>query len=170
MEQFGILETQELVSVPFDDEGNPNLDSLAPNPKPDDWTPPEVVPLVKLDPPELADDEISDPVLNWFPDRVERAWSVRTITEDEYRQLHPVPDSVQSHQLFTALSRAGIQEDTIAAIVAGMPDEQAKMEADIAIRRAPNIRRDHPLVTSIANVLGLSARNVDDIFRTAETI
>jgi len=40
------------------------------------WTAPEVVPLVKLDPPALAPGEECEPILAWHDDRVERGWSI----------------------------------------------------------------------------------------------
>jgi hypothetical protein len=82
----------------------------------------------------------------------------------------PVPVSVLSHQLFTALSRHSISEATIAAIINGMPEGQAKVEADLAFRRAPQIRRDHPIAIGIATALSLSVETVDQIFREAAEI
>jgi hypothetical protein len=87
--QFGIPALQRLVSIPLDEEGNPRLDALAPYPVPDDWTPPAIVPLVKLDPPTLAAGEACDPILVWHEDRVERDWQVRSQTADEARKTWP---------------------------------------------------------------------------------
>lgn len=84
--------------------------------------------------------------------------------------LNPVPESVLSHQLFTALSRHGIDETTISAIINGMPKGQAKVEAGIAFRRAPQIRRDHPIALGIAMALSLSTETIDEIFREAAEI
>jgi hypothetical protein len=75
--QYGIVATQALVSIAIDDDGNPILDSLAPHPRPDDWTAPDVVPLVKL--PAPAHDPAThqcEPVLVWYQDRVHRDWMV----------------------------------------------------------------------------------------------
>lgn len=83
MKTYGLTLTQELVSIVLDDEGNPRLDTLAPQPIPDDWTPPEIVPLVKLDPPSLAAGETCDPTLVWYSDRVERQWIVRDLSPEE---------------------------------------------------------------------------------------
>jgi hypothetical protein len=88
MKTFGNLNTQELISVALDEDGNPQLDTLAPNPKPDDWEPPTLIPLVKLPKPDLADGETCDPVIVWFEDRVERGWHV-----------HPVPAEVLAAQV-----------------------------------------------------------------------
>jgi hypothetical protein len=82
----------------------------------------------------------------------------------------PIPESVLSHQLFTSLSRNGISEATIQAVVAGMPEGQAKIESDIAFRRAPQIRRDHPIALGIAQALQLTSETVDEIFREAAEI
>jgi hypothetical protein len=90
--------------------------------------------------------------------------------EIESASINPVPVSVLSHQLFTALSRHSISEATIAAIINGMPEGQAKVEADLAFRRAPQIRRDHPIALAIATALSLSVETVDQIFREASEI
>lgn len=47
------------------------------------WTPPVVVPLVKLPAPTVAAGQTADPVLEWYPDRVERDWVVRDMTPEE---------------------------------------------------------------------------------------
>jgi hypothetical protein len=96
MKTFGNLNTQELISVALDEDGNPRLDTLAPNPKPDDWEPPTLIPLVKLPKPDLADGETCDPALVWFEDRVERGW-----------HIHPVPAEVLAAQ---------VRKDGIAAL------------------------------------------------------
>lgn len=47
------------------------------------WTPPDVVPLVKLPIPAVLDGQAADPVLVWKEDRVERDWIIRDMTEGE---------------------------------------------------------------------------------------
>ena len=80
MKTYGLKETQELVSIVLDEEGNPRLDTLKPIDAGDDWTPPEIVPLVKLRQPELdITKEYCEPKLVWFSDRVERDWEIKTI-------------------------------------------------------------------------------------------
>jgi hypothetical protein len=97
-------------------------------------------------------------------------WVAEGNTPIQEASLIPVPESVLSHQFFTALSRHSISEATIAAIIAGMPEGQAKVEADLAFRRAPQIRRDHPIALGIAMALSLSTETVDEIFREAAEI
>lgn len=74
MKTFGAIYNngiKELVSVVLDENGNPIYDSLIPYPKPDDWTMPTIVPLIKIEKPTEGE---WNPVLVWFEDRVERQW------------------------------------------------------------------------------------------------
>ena len=101
-------------------------------------------------------------------EEINAAWA--EIEAAQAAALNPVPESVLSHQLFAALSRHNFPEVTIVAIINGMPDGQAKVEADLAFRRAPQIRRDHPIALGIAMALSLSTETVDEIFREATEI
>jgi hypothetical protein len=74
--QFGISEAQQLVTLPVDDSGTPDVDCLAPHPRPDDWIAPAVVPLVKLPKPDDTLTHYSEPKLVWYDDRVERGWEL----------------------------------------------------------------------------------------------
>lgn len=170
MKTFGIPATRELVSLPLDQDGNPDPSILNPDPTDESWTAPEVVPLVKIEKPAEISGKISVPEIVWFSDRVERQWITRDITPEEYKEKFPVPEVVQSHQLFAALSRAGISESSVQAVIDSMPDGQAKTESDIAFRRAPMIRRDHPIALAIAQALNLTEPEIDEIYRVAETI
>jgi hypothetical protein len=71
MKTFGIKSEQKLVSVNVNKDGNPVISMLQPNPKPENWVAPELIPLVKIDKPEKGEWE---PTLVWFEDRVERQW------------------------------------------------------------------------------------------------
>ena len=85
MKTYGLLATQTLVSLPLDEQGEPIFDSIAPSPRPDDWTPPAVVPLVKIDKPADTGTHTSEPILVWFDDRVERQWQPVPIPAAELR-------------------------------------------------------------------------------------
>ena len=74
---------QELQTLPFDNEGNPDVESLRPRPELvevngeltqiiPEWEPPQVLPLVKLPKPETG---YWSPKVVWFEDRVERQWT-----------------------------------------------------------------------------------------------
>lgn len=80
----------------------------------------------------------------------------------------PAPDAVTMRQARLALSRAGVlkaAEDAIAAM-----EGQAGEEARIEWAYAAELRRDHPLIAAMAEALGLTSEQVDDLFRTAETL
>ena len=62
---------QELASIVLDENDEPRIDTIRPYPCPEDWVDPMIVPLVKIDQPEIGDWE---PNLVWFADRVERQW------------------------------------------------------------------------------------------------
>jgi hypothetical protein len=47
------------------------------------WTPPDVIPFVKLPAPHAPAGQVADPLLVWHADRVERDWSLREMTPDE---------------------------------------------------------------------------------------
>jgi len=87
MKTYGLPETQTLVSIVLDENGDPRLDTLAPNPRPEDWTPPDIVPLVKIEKPADTATHTSEPVLVWFDDRVERQWQAFPIPPDALAAL-----------------------------------------------------------------------------------
>lgn len=88
MKTFGLLETQELISIVLDDDGNPRLDTLKPIDAGDDWIPPTIVPLIKLPQPQLdVTKEYCEPKLVWFNDRVERDWEIKNIPETPPEQI-----------------------------------------------------------------------------------
>jgi hypothetical protein len=47
------------------------------------WTPPDLIPFVKLPAPSVPAGKVADPVLVWHADRVERDWSIRDMTDEE---------------------------------------------------------------------------------------
>ena len=84
MKTYGNLITQELISIILDDDGNPRFDTIAPTPTPDNWTPPSIVPLIKLEQPDYDPaTHRCTPVLVWFEDRVERQWTTTLLTPEE---------------------------------------------------------------------------------------
>jgi hypothetical protein len=78
MKTFGILETQQLITLQVDDNDQP----IFPRPPDagDDWQPPVLVPLVKLPMPELQAGQKAETRLVWFEDRVERDWQVDNLS------------------------------------------------------------------------------------------
>ena len=116
MKTFGLIwpdGTQELRSIVLDDEGSPRMDTLEPNPKPDDWQAPQVLPLVKIDKPEVG---AWEPNVVWFNDRVERQWVAGT----------PAPVATYTaeqvvSQYFSAYQIAALQRLEMALLQAGKP-------------------------------------------------
>jgi hypothetical protein len=86
MKTFGLPATQTLVSLPSDDNGNTITDSLRPHDAGDDWTPPVVVPLVKIDKPAEPSGKVAEPKLVWFEDRVERQWELVDLSPAALRE------------------------------------------------------------------------------------
>lgn len=97
-------------------------------------------------------------------------WLIRPLNELPVQPdpVYAVPQSVTMRQARIALSRAGVlkaAEDAIAAMP-GQPGEEARIEWAFAAE----LRRDHPLVTSLGDTLGLDAAAVDDLFRSAASL
>jgi len=79
----------------------------------------------------------------------------------------PVPRSVSMAQARIALSRAGISETTVDAVIAAMPAGQTKTEATIWWQRSNEVHRDHAFVAALAPELGLSSAQLDALFVVA---
>lgn len=79
----------------------------------------------------------------------------------------PVPEKVTQRQLRLATSRAGID---LSALIASLPDGQAKTEAQIELEYASYILRDAPLVSSLAALAGLDDAALDSLFIAAGNI
>ena len=114
MKTFGLIwpdGQKELRSIVLDDEGNPRVDTLEPNPKPQDWQAPQILPLVKLPQPDQG---AWEPNVVWFADRVERQWvagtpaPAPTFTPEAWTSQHFSPMQVSALQRFEfALTQAG---------------------------------------------------------------
>jgi hypothetical protein len=76
----------------------------------------------------------------------------------------PVPASVSPRQARTALRAAGLLSAVNAAVAAA--GEQAQIDWDYALE----VRRDNPLIASMAAGLNLTSEQVDDLFRAAAQV
>lgn len=76
----------------------------------------------------------------------------------------PVPISVTPRQAQLALHAAGLLDDVEAAV------DAADRPIQIAWRAATEYRRDDPVVAALGSAIGLSAAQVDDLFRVAATL
>jgi hypothetical protein len=117
MKTYGIPETQQIVSIVVDDEGNPRFDTLRPVDAGEDWQPPTLFPLVKLPKPDHDTwSQTCEPKLVWFDDRVERDWEVVT-----------KPDSLPA--FFDWLSNQRWQKETGGITVGEQPISTHRDEA-----------------------------------------
>lgn len=160
LKTYGRTDTQALVSVATDDEGQPDPTSLRPPNAPADWQPPTLIPLVKLPAPDFdPETQRAEPILVWHADRVERQWTVVPYTP-------PVPVSVTRRQLRLELLSRDLLANVTAALN-GIPDEATKAAALIEWEDATTFDRAHPLVGQIGAALGLTSAQLDDIWRAA---
>jgi hypothetical protein len=82
-----------------------------------------------------------------------------------------VPAVVTCATLRIAIKRNhSITEEMVDAVIAGIPDADAKWEAETLWKKSPTIRRAHPLVAAIASVFGLTSTQVDAAFVLADTL
>lgn len=77
------------------------------------------------------------------------------------------PVSITATQIRLWLFRKGID---ISGAIQAIQDEKARGEAMILWEYAPYIDRDNPLVAAIAEVIGMSASEVDEAFAEAASL
>lgn len=84
---------------------------------------------------------------------------------DDTPALAPVPETVSRYQARAALHNAGLLS-TVEAAVAAADDELIR----IAWADATVFRRDSPTILALAEALGLTSTQLDDLFRAAALI
>lgn len=87
----------------------------------------------------------------------------------------PVPEAASPATIRVALRRLhGVSNDTldatVDAVLAGISDPGERDDAETLWLYSVSIRRDHPLVAAVGVALNLSSDQIDDVFRTAETV
>jgi len=108
MKTFGIIDTQELVSLAVDEREQP----IYPRPSDagEDWEQPRLVPLVKLPMHAITAKQKAQPKLVWHEDRVERDWDIIDKTQAEIaadsRKIWP--DKSKFWEEFTPTEKAAI--------------------------------------------------------------
>ena len=78
--------------------------------------------------------------------------------------------AVSMAQARIAMSRSGITEAMVDAVIAGMPAGQAKTETRIWWERSNAVERNHPAVAALAPALGLTEGQVDSLFALAASL
>ena len=95
---------------------------------------------------------------------------------EEYDDGRPdyVPEAASPATIRVALRRLhGVSNSaldaTVSQVIASLPaDEQD--DAETMWLYSVSIRRDHPLVAAVGQVLSLSSSQIDEVFRIADTI
>jgi len=168
LKAWGNADAQSIIDVQTFADGTPNTDTLKPRDAGDDWTPPQLVPLVKLPMPQLTAGQKAEPKLVWLGDRVERQWDVTSKTADEIKAeraaLYP---HAENYQVRAWMIRGGIDPDLVPqVIVQVVPEEvpeceigqkEALMRWDYAVR----VPRDFPLVDVIGAQMNLTPEQID---------
>ena len=145
MKTYGLLETQKLLSIVTDENGDPRLDTISPRGQyhmgdlsapwngpgalpydPADypgllWTPPAMVELTKLPRPDTAPGKTADPVLVWTETSVTRDWEVRDMIPaelaDSIRKTWPTSQAFLAEFTIGEMAGIGLSSDpTIAAL------------------------------------------------------
>lgn len=126
---------------------------------------------------------ITEKLLHYFPGQFEGVdpeiwagiqWTGEpACTQEEFDALEwPLPPgpptTVSMRQARLALLGAGLLPQVEAAF--DQMDEPDKSAATIEWEYATELRRDHPLVASLAAALGLTEQQVDDLFIAASQI
>lgn len=78
--------------------------------------------------------------------------------------------AVSMAQARIAMSRSGITEAMVDAVIAGMPAGPAQNETRIWWERSNAVERNHPAVALMAPALGLSDAQVDELFALAASL
>ena len=144
--------------------------------------------------PELLDAFGADPVLNgpdaqnllWWQhsqragvEQINGKWYTKHIvgpvfeTDEErdayiaQRQRDAVPQSVTMAQARKALILGGVSITAVTAALADIPDETERQLAETDWEYSTTVRRDSPLVASLAPLLGLTSEQIDALFVAA---
>ena len=124
-----------------------------------------VYPVVRVDPPQYdpATEDLSEGLPAFADGQWAQTWTVRPLTPEEIeeRRVESVPRVVSMRQARLALLAAGLLDDVEAAIAAG--PQAARIEWEYATE----VQRDYGLVLQLAPALGLTDRQLDDLFVAA---
>lgn len=122
-----------------------------------------VLPVVVNDPPEYNTETQQliegEPIIE--SNQVRKTWSVVDI-------IVSVPQEVPLWAFRTAIRKSGLKE-SIEALLAALPEPQ-KTDALEHYEYGNFIVRGHPLISALAFQLGLSEKQVDDIFILASSL
>lgn len=89
--------------------------------------------------------------------------------QSEVQATNIVPVSVSPRQFRIALVLSGISLSSIEAIIDSLPPPNKEI-ALIAWEYSVEFQRDNPLINQLALLLGVSSKQIDDIFILASTL
>lgn len=122
---------------------------------------PDLVPNVDFE----ACDFGEGPVIgHWYRNDVAQPTQAEIEAVDTEAIPPPVPVSATPRQARLALLQAGLLDQAQAAVDAAGP--AAKITWDYALE----IRREDPLIVGIGVLLGITSEQIDNLFRTANTL
>lgn len=100
-------------------------------------------------------------------------WDIIQLTEDELELLRisKIPEEISKRQLKIALyTQLNIESSQIDNMIASIEDEIQRKITEIEWKDGAFVKRTHPMVNSFAVQLGISQRQLDDIFTFAKNI
>jgi hypothetical protein len=133
-----------------------------------------IVELYETDAPEI--DPMTQSVMRdggeFVGGRWQYKWRIDALTPEQIaqREAEAIPVSVSMKSARKALILAGIPMATINAAFDAIPDATQKELAKVDWEFSSVVRRDSPLVASMASALGLSSAEVDGLFVAASQI
>ncbi|NBW12568.1 MAG: hypothetical protein EBR82_31535 [Caulobacteraceae bacterium] len=116
---------------------------------------------------DLPDNMPADEVLR-------RTYTESGVVAEGYSLPKPVPEAASPATIRVALRRLhGVSNSaldaTVAAVIDSLPSDEQD-DAETMWLYSVSIRRDHPLVAAVGQVLALSSSQIDEVFRIADTI
>ena len=107
----------------------------------------------------------------WTPRvRDDGNWSLMPDSTDDLPELPAVPNSVSARQIRLWLIRHGVSLAAVDAAIDAIPDQLQRDSVRVEWDYAPYVERNHPMLSAIAQSLGLSSEAVDAAFVEAAGI
>lgn len=82
----------------------------------------------------------------------------------------PIPEKVSLRQFRMALRRAGMFEAVNALKTSELLTTQQKTDVEDFLEYSNEIERAHPMIASLAPLVGVTPEQIDDIFRAASSL
>lgn len=148
----------------------PYLVDGKPGPLPDGWIELTISPT----PMPPYDSEKQTIEYNEYADIANKQWVrnyyVRNLTEQEIEDRKPKPPNTCTPRQFRlALIYSNIEIETIESMLNNIVDPIEKKIASIEWEYSIEIKRDHPLISTFAQQLGITQQQLNDIFILANT-